>query len=490
MPLTNRRGLDDFWWRVLKTTSILVERLRAWKHMCGYLENYVSTTQKVQKAQAKEFEKILKTVSQPLKEGHHFVQGKGGVTGLFDTLRLNTQGIADVHLETEKNLKSTVLPILEKLHSEIKHKSKELKNGASRAEKQVARARTATQKHIELLGQYTAAFDSAAKPKHEASNDPYIISRGVTHRLNRQVTEENNNLRELLAIQTSFQQFEAHILESVQTALNRFFQCMGAQSDRQRAMYADMVSSGQQIPADFEWMNFYERNDASLINPNTPQRSMSNISFPNQDHRATKPMVEGTLQRKSRTLMKGYNEGYYVVTPAGFLHGFKDNDDFHHDPQPDISLYLPDCTIGNFDDLKFSIKGKDVSSGKVGNAFHMSSELHFKAHSKNQIDEWAAALTSFVGPSSAGVSGGSQPSSPTVQRTSSIAQSPTSAESPVMQPLPENKPVDAKTDPVAASAAPTAPTAPATSTEPTAVSGPAGNQEAGVVAVAGTEKAA
>lgn len=381
-----------------------------------------------------------------------------------------------MHLETEKNLKTTVLPILEKLHSEIKTKSKELKHGAEKAAKLVAKARTSTQKHIELLGQYTAAFDSATKLKHEASHDPYILARGVNHRMNKQVNEENSNLKELLAIQNSFQQFEAHVIETIQTALNRFFQCMGAQSDRQRAMYADMVSTGQQIPLDFEWANFYERNDASLINPNTPPRSMSNITFPNQDHRATKPLVEGTLQRKSRALIKGYSDGYYVVTPAGFLHGFKDNDDLRHDPQPDISLYLPDCTVGNFDGLKFSIKGKDVSSGKVGNAFHMSTELHFKANSKNQVDEWTSVLTAAV----AGPGASSQPASPIAQRTASMASTvPTSpvTESPVMQPLVDTKPAPVAEKPVDAvpAAVPTAaPAAPAV---------PAGTQEDGVVAV-------
>lgn len=379
-----------------------------------------------------------------------------------------------MHLETEKNLKTQVLPILEKLHSEIKTKSKELKHGAAKAAKSVAKARTSTQKHIELLGQYTALFDSGSKPKHEASHDPYIIARGVAHRMSKQIMEENNNLKELLAIQTSFQQFEAHIIENIQTALNRFFQCMGAQSDRQRAMYADMVSTGQQIPLDFEWANFYERNDASLINPNAPLRSMSNATFPNQDHRATKPLVEGTLQRKSRAIIKGYSDGYYVVTPAGFMHGFKDNDILQHDPQPDLSLYLPDCTVGNFDGLKFTVKGKDVSSGKVGNAFHMNTEFHFKAYSKNQMDEWTSVLTAVV----AGPGASSQPASPVAQRTTSMGSTvPTSpaTESPVMQPLAETKPaVEKPVDAVPTAAAATGPAVPAA---------PAGKQEDGVVPI-------
>ena len=42
------------------TSGLLEERLQAYKHACGYLENYISATEKVQKTHAKEYEKILK----------------------------------------------------------------------------------------------------------------------------------------------------------------------------------------------------------------------------------------------------------------------------------------------------------------------------------------------------------------------------------------------------------------------------------------------
>lgn len=45
----------------------------------------------MQHAHAKEYEKVLKTVSHPLKEGHHFDQSLGGVAGMFDNIRSNTQ---------------------------------------------------------------------------------------------------------------------------------------------------------------------------------------------------------------------------------------------------------------------------------------------------------------------------------------------------------------------------------------------------------------
>lgn len=152
----------------------------------------MSATEKIHKAHSKEYEKVLKTISDPLREGHHFAQELGGIAALMENMRTNTQELANSHLETEKNIKGSVLPILERLHKEIKNKSKELTGGAGKSAKEVDKARGVTQKHIELLGQETASFGSAGS-RLTAQNDPYVIQRGVLYRLNRQIMEENNN---------------------------------------------------------------------------------------------------------------------------------------------------------------------------------------------------------------------------------------------------------------------------------------------------------
>ena len=342
----------------------------------------------------------LQTVSSPLKEGHHFDQSLGGIAGLFENIRSNTQGIANAHLETEKNIKGSVLPLLERLHTEIKHKSKELSGGAVKGSKSVDKARNITQKHIELLGQHTASFASSGG-KVDAANDPYILQRGVNHRLGRQVIEENNNRQDLIAVQNSFQQFEAHVIQTIQQAMTAFLQYIGGQLDRQRGMYADMVSTAQKIPPDFEFNGFIKRNSDYLIDPTAPKRTATNISFPNQNHASTQPLISGTLERKSRALggLKGYSAGFYAVTPSKYLHEFKDDDDFRKDPTPEMSLYLPDCTIGGISGEKFNVKGKDAAKGKVGGALAMSHELSFKAHSPADAQKWWTAISEAAGAS-------------------------------------------------------------------------------------------
>jgi hypothetical protein len=380
------------------TGDLLQERLQAWKHMTAYLEDYIGEVAKDEKSSAKEKEKILKTVSRPLREGHHFDQNLGGIAGLFENIRANTQALSNMHLETSKNLTGTVLPVLERLHTEIKNKAKELNSGAVKGSKSVDKARNASQKHIELLGQYTAMFDSSGG-RVDAHNDPYVLQRGIRHRLNKQILEENNNRQDLLAVQDSFQQFESHLIITVQNALNAFNQLMGSQADRQKAMYGDMAGTAQKIPLDFEWNGFINRNGDKMVNPNSPPRSMANVTFPNKGHRATKPLIEGSLERKSRALGKlgGYNAGYYAVTPAGYLHEFKDDDDFREDPSPKLSLYLPDCTVGPVDGVKCTVKGKDVSGGKLGLKLATTSEFTFKAHNPGDAVQWHGMIMQQAG---------------------------------------------------------------------------------------------
>ncbi|KAK4201113.1 hypothetical protein QBC40DRAFT_278876 [Triangularia verruculosa] len=386
------------------TAGILAQRLQAWKHAVGYLEEYVEAVEKVHRNSSKEYEKVLKTISKPLREGEHFDQSLGGVAGFFENMRVNTQALINTNAETEKSIKGSVLPVLERLHKEIKHKAKELAHGAEKGAKEVEKARNHTQKHIELLGQHTAAFESSGG-KHTPADDPYVIQRGVLHRLNKQVQEENNQRNDLIAVQANFQEFEAHVITTVQQAMEAFNSFAGGQALKVQALYADMLGSAQRIPPDFEWKNFVKRSGDKLVDPAEGPRTVEAIQFPNQNHGSTKALIEGSLERKSRNKLSwGYSTGYYVVTPAKFLHEFKDDDNYRKDPTPELSIYLPDAVIGSPAGEKFNVKGKDKSGG-LGGKLSGSSELSFKAHSPAEALKWFEVIKKVAG---------ATPGSPTV----------------------------------------------------------------------------
>ncbi len=203
--------------------------------------------------------------------------------------------------------------------------------------------------------------------------------------------------------------------------MSAFLQNVGGQAERQKAMHSDIVATTQNIPLDFEWKGFVHRNTTLLVDPSSAQRDISRISFPNQDHASTKPLIAGTLERKHA--LKGYSTGYYAVTPSKYLHEFKDKDDIRKDPTPESSLYLPDCTIGATNGVQFNIKGKDASKGKISGALAMSHEFQFKAHTSVDADKWASIIREAAGPTNYATGSGSTPSSP-LERKDTSGQSP------------------------------------------------------------------
>lgn len=202
-----------------------------------------------------------------------------------------------------------------------------------------------------------------------------------------------------------------------------FSQYVGGQAARTQNAYNDMLHTAQHIPPDFEWKGFVQRYGASLVDPNGAPRSVENVTFPNQNHKATQPLVEGTLERKSRNILSGgYSTGYYAVTSALYLHGFKDNDNLRRDPEPEISIYLPDAVIGTASGQKFNVKGKDVSKG-FSSKLSGTSELHFKAHTPQDAEKWVEIIKMAAGTQASIVPynlSQSQPSSPAVEQKSAF----------------------------------------------------------------------
>ncbi|KAH8897101.1 hypothetical protein GQ53DRAFT_778313 [Thozetella sp. PMI_491] len=378
------------------TAGLLAERLQAWRHAVAYLEEYMGAVEKIHKSQAKEYEKVLKTISKPLKYGDHFDQSLGGVAGFFENMRANTQALINTNAETEKSIKGSVLPVVERLSKEIKNKSKELAQGAQKGAKEVEKARNTTQKHIELLGQNTAAFESKGG-KMTPADDPYVLHRGVVHRLHRQVMEENNHRNDLIAVQNNFQSFEAHVIEVLQQAMEAFNSFVSGQAEKTRALYSDMLGAIQRIPPDFEWQGFAARKGDVLVNPNEDPRTVDSIQFPNMNHNSTKPLIEGSLERKSRNKLDWrYQASYYVVTPSKFLHEFKDSDNLRKDPTPELSIYLPDAVIGKPSGEKFNVKGKDRSK-TMSSKLTGTSELAFKAHTAADAQKWFDIICKVAG---------------------------------------------------------------------------------------------
>jgi hypothetical protein len=279
---------------------------------------------------------------------------------------------------------------------------------------------------------------------------------------------ENNHHNDLVAVQNNFADFESHTVQVIQQAMEALNQVAGGQADKTRALHNDMLATIQRVPPEFEWANFTVRSAERLAQPNEAPRSVDTIHFPNMDHPSTKPLIEGSLERKSRNKLSwGMSTGYYVVTPSKFLHEFKDSDNTRDDPKPELSIYLPDAVIGTPSGEKFSVKGKDKSK-TMSSRLAGSSELNFKAHTAADAQKWFQVIAGVAGATGPVVDpvtpSGSTPTSPIAgeQKTNSFPSEKYEMNSPVEPAAGEHQAQEVGVSGVAEPAAATPPTPTAT----------------------------
>ncbi|KAK9480612.1 hypothetical protein V1514DRAFT_324931 [Lipomyces japonicus] len=352
-------------------TTVLLRRLESWKHVVDLLSNYIEAHQVLYRDHARNYEKIAKTILDAprfdsVEQGTEVEDRPDheGISGGFFTLREKTEGLINAAYEAEKSIKSSITPHVDRLVHDVREHIKGLKTNGLKGQKDVEKARSLTQKQIELLGQYTSSF-GIFSGKPDPLHDPYIIYRGVLNKLDSQLLKENVQTDSLISIQRDFKTFEAHVVQGIHQTFTLLDQIQTSFWDFQRDSYGAVTSSFTSIPLNFEWEQFFATNTHILADENAPKRTIDRVQFPNQNHESTKTLIEGVIQRKSTiAFSKTYNSAYYVVTSSKFLHQFASKDYVQH-PEPELSIYLPDANLGapyaqETGKNKFKLTGKDA----------------------------------------------------------------------------------------------------------------------------------
>lgn len=230
-----------------------------------------------------------------------------------------------------------------------------------------------------------------------AREDPYLMNSIVAKQLQKQVNEENALQKSIIIMQQNSAQFEEGITSSLQSAWSTFDEWQSRMSYEVQESWRGMGSMMSSLEPDAEWLAFADRTD-HLLDPETPLRSHDLIDYPGREDPSVLPVHIGWLERKKR-LTKSYKEGFYVLTPAGYLHEFS-NPDPKQQHVPTLSLFLPNCTLGppsksnSASSHKFHLEANKANNGvKV---FSRDHSYTFRARSHETMSEWWNDLRMLV----------------------------------------------------------------------------------------------
>lgn len=158
-------------------------------------------------------------------------------------------------------------------------------------------------------------------------------------------------------------------------------------------MIGQITSTFEGVQPDTEWNDFVQRNRNHLVSENAAYKTERDIHYRNQRHDLVKPIKVGLLERKSR-MMRSWSEGLYILTPVGFLHGFRSAEAFEADPErPECSIFLPHTSVNYYaQEGCFEIQGRNIKSHLLGGR---EKNFEFRARDINDLHDWFNKIRPF-----------------------------------------------------------------------------------------------
>ncbi|KAF6757005.1 hypothetical protein DFP72DRAFT_1007552 [Ephemerocybe angulata] len=351
----------------LKPADVLIERFVAWKAIVKQLTAYFEGIADIQNNTAKEMVKLAGLIQVPFKSGNQFL-GEGGLQDVFYNIRDKTRTIADQHANLGRTVDSSIVEHLRKLGAEIKAHIRNVQNDTGKLAAGVAKERELSTKLVGELANAVSMYKNTPMSL-AARSDPYLANQAVSKQLQRQVLEENLLQKSIIIMQQNSAHFEEGIVRSIQSAWATFSEWHSRATQAEMAIYDSLAEHMASLTPEREWVSFAARSD-HLLDPETPLRDPEFIVYPLKDDPSVVPVHTGNLERKS-SFTRSYKEGYYVLTPAGFLHEFASSDPGVAGAlTPSFSLFLPNCTLGPASGVgarshKFHVEGRRDGMGTV-----------------------------------------------------------------------------------------------------------------------------
>lgn len=362
--------------------------LPGWKHITKQLVAYFSAISDIEYNTARELTKLGGVIQVPFREGNQFL-GEDGIQDVFYGIREKTRVIADHHANLAKTVEGSIVQHLQKLRAEIKAHVKNVQQDTGKLANSVAKERELSTKMISDLARSITLLKNTPMSV-TAKEDPYSANMQVFRQLQRQVNEENALQKSIIIMQQNSAHFEEGIVRSIQSAWQTFDEWSGRMSAQVQDTWLGLGVQMRSLQPNAEWIAFAARSD-HLLDPDTPLRNPETIDYPGKDDPSVIPVHQGILERKKR-FTKTYKESFYVLTPAGYLHEHGSSDPTKH-PQPELSLFLPECTLGApstqaSKSHKFHVSAKTSNIKSLPGLGKSDHAYTFRARSHEELMEW------------------------------------------------------------------------------------------------------
>ncbi|ORX62011.1 hypothetical protein DM01DRAFT_1403730 [Hesseltinella vesiculosa] len=301
-----------------------------------------------------------------------------------------------IHHDYVNFLKASVVPSLINLKDDVKnfvqsiHKDPHLRSAI------LYDCRQNTD-HMLLRLDQSARHAQHSPDSLSPQEDPTLLNLGVIQAFKTMFQDENTLQENVLQLQREVATVEQRIIGSLNViSKNWESYCVDHFVD-DKEIVGKITDVMDAMPANADWNEFVRRNQFQLVNENAAYKSDKDMIYNNQSNPMCAPVKVNFLNRKQ--VMRGWNEGLYVLTPCGYMHGYKSAKHFETQPlHPETSIFLPNSTVTSTDEQAEDYCFQVTTGAKRTNKMHLGEKKFiFQANDAQDLANWYQAAAELSG---------------------------------------------------------------------------------------------
>ncbi|GAA5811597.1 hypothetical protein MFLAVUS_005037 [Mucor flavus] len=355
----------------IRPVQLLVERLEAWYTLAKRLLHHFEVLASVETRVAKNYRKLERVMIFPSpsnKRYNHKMRGtkrfyrrkkrrfykderslqihfafQGGVRGVCDAWQDYHANTTKDHAEFATFLRNEAIPTLANIKRELKWMIKSIRSDDRLSLATLTNLKREAADRLKQLDRQLVFFDE--HPYHGSNKkDPWLMNAGVVKQMVKVYRQENKIHETVLRLQRETLISEEQLVEEFRRLCQHIYSMRETSTMGSDRGLESIMDTFNNIKMDSDWLNFCQQNTDHLVSETAAFRNPDHLQYPNHSHALLQPIFAARMERKS-IVLHHWHEYIYVLTPAGFLHEYRNGKDYPS--KPDASIFVPHYKVSS-----------------------------------------------------------------------------------------------------------------------------------------------
>ncbi|KAI7886848.1 uncharacterized protein EV154DRAFT_605573 [Mucor mucedo] len=356
----------------IQPVRLLIERLEAWYLLAKRLLHHFEVLASVETRVAKNYRKLDRVMIFPspaTKRYNHRVKGgkrslnkrkrrrfykderllqlhfafQGGVRGVCDAWQDYHSNTTKDHAEFATFLRNEAIPTLANIKRELKWMIKSIRSDDRLSLSTLTTLKREAADRLKQLDRQLVFFDEHPYHGH-SKTDPWLMNAAVVKQMVKVYRQENKIHETVLRLQRETLISEEQLVEEFRRLCQHIYSMRETSTLGTDRGLESIMETFNNIKMDSDWLHFCQQHNDHLVSETAAFRHPDHLQYPNHSHALLQPIFAARMERKS-LILHHWHEYIYVLTPAGFLHEYRNGKDYPS--KPDATIFVPHYKVSS-----------------------------------------------------------------------------------------------------------------------------------------------